>query len=72
MSKKSISKETMINDLQKIIKKYQKEFPDSKQSITRDYYRKHGKFNNEYDEIFGSFNIINPYCQKTFEIIRIY
>jgi len=56
LKQKLITKEQIIKDLKKIIQKYQKEFPNSKQIITRDYYRKYGKYNKEYESLFGNFD----------------
>lgn len=71
MSKKQISKEAIIKDLQKVIKKYQKEFPESKQSITRDYYRQYGKYEKEAESMFGSFDNFKNQIKKDIDSIEI-
>jgi UDP-2,3-diacylglucosamine pyrophosphatase LpxH len=68
---KKVTKNQLVEDLQRIIKKYQKEFPESKQSITRDYYRKYGKYNSEYDEIFGSFDNFKNQIKEDIDNIEI-
>lgn len=52
---KKITKEQIIKDLQQVAKKFKKEFPNSKDNITRDYYRSSGKYGTEVEKIFGTF-----------------
>lgn len=55
-SEKVVSKQELIEDLQKIAKKYRKEFGEESGYITRDYYRKYGKYKeNQINELFQNF-----------------
>lgn len=50
----------VIEDVKKVSKIFKKEFPSSKEFITRDYYRANGKYSKNVEAIFGSFkNAIN-------------
>jgi hypothetical protein len=69
--KKSISKEQVISDLQRVTKKYQKEYPNSGNTITRDYYRKEGKYNIEYEKMFGSFENFKSQIKNDIDNIEI-
>jgi len=64
-AKNEVSKETLIKDIQLVSKKYKKQFPDSKEPITRDYYRSNGKYSKEVEKEFGSFkNVIKEVFPK--------
>ena len=61
-----VSKEFIIKDLHEISKRYRKEFPDTTIYVTRDFYRKHGKYSeNQISELFGSFSVLKEEALKT-------
>lgn len=53
--KKQLDKFQVVEDVKKVSKIFKKEFPNSKEFITRDYYRSHGEYGKSIDKIFGSF-----------------
>ena len=58
--KKQLDKFQVVEDVKKVSKIFKKEFPSSKEFITRDYYRANGKYSKNVEAIFGSFkNAIN-------------
>ena len=66
-----ISKEILVQDLKKVMQKYQEEFPNSKQIITREYYRKKGKYSIEYEQIFGSFDNFKNQLENEINTIEL-
>ena len=64
MSKKQDLKKQMIKDIERVIKLYQRENPESDKIITRDYYREKGKFSErEVNKQFGSFISFKNNCE---------
>jgi hypothetical protein len=51
----SATKEQVEKDIIKISKIFKKQFPDSKEKISRDFYRANGKYGSLLDKFYGSF-----------------
>ncbi|HRZ18523.1 MAG TPA: hypothetical protein P5136_00460, partial [Methanofastidiosum sp.] len=61
-----ITKEMILEDFRKTCNKYKKKFPDSREILTRDFYRENGNYKEtEYNSIFGSFkNLLHEYIKR--------
>ena len=61
----TVTKQQVEKDILKVAKQFKKEFPNSKDAITRDYYRSHGKYKTEVEKIYGSFkNVVETLFKK--------